>query len=551
MRRLALLLVGGAIWLFLAAIPALADGGPHVKDINNGTQGINADSCAGCHRAHTAAGPFLINAANDEALCFTCHGAGGTGSTVDVATGIQYTLGAAPNIRTTTVLGALRNGGFIKAAIDSSNAMRESYPRNADGDISQRPRVGVLAAPEAVTSSHLTILDDPSTLAADGNGITMPGIAWGNGAFGDASVGPSVGVALECVSCHNPHGNGQYRILRPIPILEGADFDAVDPGPVSTITETRANSGSRANRIMTGTLPNGPGHGLWTGDTVTITGTTFNGTYVVESVGVDSSSASAGYTGSGLPFLRVFASGSSGPLLAPGTATGLTGSVVRSTSATVPTLGIHVTDAALPGTGDTRNYTVIQNPLVANDSQGGPVLTQNAVIGAGYGPTDGDYFRRNVPWSPAAVDSDCDPTVFTQPATCTVQTNNDAPNGLASFNEQITAWCSTCHSRYLADGTIPVLGSGYETDSGDPTFTYRHSTRSNRTCNVCHVAHGSNATMDGDNSSNYLYPDMTTLSDSSRLLKVDNRGTCQSCHDPTETTVAGQRVDVPVPLPYP
>ena len=34
----------------------------------------------------------------------------------------------------------------------------------------------------------------------------------------------------------------------------------------------------------------------------------------------------------------------------------------------------------------------------------------------------------------------------------------------------------------------------------------------------------------------------------SRLLKVDNRGTCQLCHDPTGTIVAGQTVG-PVPNP--
>ena len=37
------------------------------------------------------------------------------------------------------------------------------------------------------------------------------GTAWGNGALGTAGAGAS--IALTCGSCHNPHGNGQYRIL--------------------------------------------------------------------------------------------------------------------------------------------------------------------------------------------------------------------------------------------------------------------------------------------------------------------------------------------------
>src|SRR3990172_5827071 len=108
-RRLALLLAGGALWLLLAALPALADGGPHVSTINNGSLGINADSCAGCHRAHTAQGPYLINAADEEALCLTCHGTASTGSTTDVMTGVQYALAGRTG---GTTLGALRGGGF-------------------------------------------------------------------------------------------------------------------------------------------------------------------------------------------------------------------------------------------------------------------------------------------------------------------------------------------------------------------------------------------------------------------------------------------------------
>jgi len=91
-RRLALVIACGAIWLILTAVPALADGGPHVLTQNNGSLGINADGCAGCHRAHTAQGPFLINAADETALCQTCHGAAVTGATTDVMTGIQYAL---------------------------------------------------------------------------------------------------------------------------------------------------------------------------------------------------------------------------------------------------------------------------------------------------------------------------------------------------------------------------------------------------------------------------------------------------------------------------
>ena len=59
MRRLALLLAGGALWLILAASAAFADGGPHQLAVNNGTAGLSGD-CAACHRAHTAQAADLL-----------------------------------------------------------------------------------------------------------------------------------------------------------------------------------------------------------------------------------------------------------------------------------------------------------------------------------------------------------------------------------------------------------------------------------------------------------------------------------------------------------
>ena len=141
MRRLALLIAAGSLWLFLAAVPALADGGPHVASANSGVSTLTADSCAGCHRAHTAKGEALINANTAEDLCLNCHGSAGTGASVNVEDGVQYTL--ASRVGTGgTVLGALRNGGFVHARIDSANPVRVTYPRTAV-DASFRAKVPV------------------------------------------------------------------------------------------------------------------------------------------------------------------------------------------------------------------------------------------------------------------------------------------------------------------------------------------------------------------------------------------------------------------------
>ena len=511
MRRLALVLAGGALWLILAAVPALADGGPHVMTVNNGSLGINADGCAGCHRAHTAQGPFLINAADETALCKTCHGAVAVGSTVDVMTGVQYSLRGVAGVGGTQ-LGALRGGGYDTARLDSGNASRLAYLRNATA-VSQRPKVGVGAA-EDVTSAHIAMTD---------NGLTSQGIAWGNGAAG-SGAGPA--VEISCASCHNPHGNGQYRILNNIPEATGTGFD--DAWVVDVFATTATD-----DRIYTEVS-----HGLQVGDVVTVagTGSAADGVgRVVATVLVSQGSSSGAYwfTLTGVDILAD---------------TGAVGTVER-------TSGVVVTDATLPAPGDTRNYTVMQTKGTEGTESTYLLYASQVAAAAGsgsfngiagsYGPTGGDYFARNVPWNPSINSAACDPTVYPADASCA--TANSAPNGRpTTFSPQITAWCASCHTRYLTgqnantDTPEPLdYGRGWAVPRpGESLFKYQHSTIAGRDCLTCHVSHGSNAAMTGTFSSTYTYPD-GTASASSRLLKVDNRGTCQSCHDPTGTITAG------------
>jgi cytochrome c553 len=387
---------------------------------------------------------MLLKAADEEALCLTCHGSAGVGATTDVLTGVQYKVALPPGsagqdpTNASVLLGALRNGGFDQARIDAGNAARLSYLRNATA-ISQRPKVGV-GAPEDVNSAHLALPD---------NGLTMPGIAWGNGANG-SGAGPA--VDLSCASCHNPHGNGQYRILNAI------------PNPTAT-----------------------------------------SGTFT--------------------------------PVVAPG-------AVVTDSPADNP-------DAA---ESDTKNYTVIQTKGTQGDNTT-YLLYADDVLDAAYGPTAGDYFHRNVPWM-----TPTDTTVIGGGPVAW-----DAPNGRPStgsfgapataqtaFNTEITAWCSTCHTRYYAatnavTASCPGGQAWCSERPGDSLYKYQHQTTTNRACTTCHVSHGSNATMAGAFSSAVAYPNGTVSADS-RLLKIDNRGTCQACHDPTNTTTNGTYYG---PLPTP
>jgi predicted CXXCH cytochrome family protein len=428
-RRLALLIACGAAWLVLAAAPALADGGPHVMTVNNGSLGLNADGCAGCHRAHTAQGPFLINAADETALCITCHGVVATGATTDVMSGIQYSLRGVAGVAGTQ-LGALRGGGFDQARLDPSNAARRAY--TLSGGVEFLAKVPVGPALD-VTSAHLDV--------DGGDGVVASGVAWGNG---DNSTGAGAGpiVDMSCSSCHNPHGNGQYRILNPIPnptALTGL-FAAIG-APGALVTDT--------------------------------------------------------------------------PVINPAT-----------------------------GTPDTKNYTILQvkgTPGVTSSyllyasqvATAAGAGTFNGIAGT-YTAAGGDYFHRFVPWNAT--------TIPTRAA--------DAPNGVpATFTNQMNAWCTACHTRYNANdpftARLDLLGAE------DPIFRYQHQTTplsDGASCLTCHVSHGSNAVMSGPFSATMPFPDgnpkfiptTTTVVPDSRLLKFNNRGTCQACHDPTFTVLTGQ-----------
>jgi predicted CXXCH cytochrome family protein len=412
--RMAASVVGGvfavSVWLLGTAMPVAADGGPHISGVNSGFSSLTSDGCAGCHRAHTAQGPMLLIAQNEMDLCLVCHGATGQGATTDVEGGVQYSS-TADHQRLAPVVGALRSGGFVDARIDSAHSSRKSYPAYMPDLVTTfSSRVGVLAAGQPVTSAHLD-------LHASGT-VATQGVAWGN-SDGTFSATPYAGpvVELGCSSCHNPHGNGQYRILNTIPSPDGAGFVAA-AGPVE---------------VLDNALPSGSG-----------------------AVGV-------------------------------------------------------------------RNYTI----------QNGRTLAD--VIAAGLGPTAGDYWRRWIPWDLVptwnAGINDIDPAPLGSHSGDVPMYVPDDPDNLEGYRSEIRTWCLACHTRYGANNAAAT------NPSGDAIFAYRH-TNSRVTCTQCHVAHGSNAAMPGEGgttfSNTFPYPN-GVASPSSRLLKINNRGTCQACHDPTHT----------------
>jgi predicted CXXCH cytochrome family protein len=330
MRRSALIAVGCALSLYVGgAVPAWADNGPHVKGA-----GLTPDTCAACHRAHTAKAPYLLKEAQD-ALCFTCHGSSGAGSNEDVEDGVGYS-----GSERASFAGALRGGGFKYALI---NTAEPEVERSETGKLIDAT-IPALSEGKAVNSTH-SIDESEQT-------------AWGNGAISE-TVNYGKGIALSCGTCHDPHGNGNYRILRPIPTESGAEAE------------------------------------------------------------------------------------------------------------------VKIADT------ETKVYTTA------------------------------NYWHS---WDTNAK----------------------------QFKYQISEWCTTCHTRYLA------VSKSYKTDSGDAVYAYRHRTnytqaeyekyeaespvKARPNCIQCHVAHGSNSSM-GPNSQSVTWPDGTAAGADSRLLRLNNRGVCQTCHN--------------------
>ncbi|HXV04520.1 MAG TPA: cytochrome c3 family protein [Solirubrobacterales bacterium] len=172
-----------------------------------------ADNCAACHRVHTSQGEPLLGQ-TQTALCYTCHGSSGTGASTDVEDGVGYS-GAGRSGEN----GALRGGGFKYALIDSANPSGQETGYSDPNGV-----VPVLSEGQPVSSSH----------SVDSSKQT----AWGNGPI-SAEVNYGKSIMLRCGSCHDPHGNGKYRLLRPIPTESGGS--SVSIADASTKVYTTAN----------------------------------------------------------------------------------------------------------------------------------------------------------------------------------------------------------------------------------------------------------------------------------------------------------------------
>ena len=225
---------------------ANADNGPHIKG-----WGATPDGCAACHRVHRGVDEFLL-VEEVESLCASCHGNDALGSVLNVMAGTNEADG-----------GALRAGGFETARINTADSSlpistvgtaesgaqcRNGIDDDADGVIDDGcpVTIGALAAVDAepTQSKHST----------DGTAQTI----WGNGAISAVSNPGLAGNPLSCGECHDPHGNGNYRILRSVPSGSGgAGYTVPDTYPKVYTTSNYFNMYFGANPTNPMTEPPG------------------------------------------------------------------------------------------------------------------------------------------------------------------------------------------------------------------------------------------------------------------------------------------------------
>ena len=523
MRRLALLLAGGALWILFAAAPAFADGGPHQLALNNGTSGLAGD-CAACHRAHTAQAADLLKA-QLPGLCLTCHD--GTGATADVVDGFQYVPDGSGH-PTTTVLGALRGGGFEYALIDTGNASRLSYSS----------RGGIVLSFSAVPASGSITLSWPAFTGFAGGDLTFSATA------SAATVQTAANTLFGTSTAYSGSGASNMTNLP----TGDANIVVTKSGTTGAFTFAPHN----AFRLVA-SIPLPTVSANTTGTTTTVTnGISVGGAGHVGVLAVaDKEPVTSKHEGTG----TVWGNGPQGQ-----GNFGATGVVLECTNCHNPHgNGQYRILDTLPGedwvngTGGVADWTAPINAVEVKD--GAPLTAgqvHNYTVKPGYLTTDvvadplqGDYWRYK--FDTAGV------TNFTNFYLAqdqmntgwsgTTPTNKAANGGVAPANTTglLTAWCISCHTRYNG---YSVAGSPSSLTAQTPTdavFMYKHGT-TRVGCEQCHVNHGSNAAMTAQFSSAYLYADGTA--EDSALLKVNNRGTCNLCHDPTGTVTAGTTVGI-------
>ena len=552
MKRLVFLVAGSTVLLTagVGTAPAFADNGPHKSTTNI----MNEDRCAGCHRAHTASAAYLLTT-NETALCQTCHGAASGGSALDVVDGVAYSSdGTVGSPRTGTQVGALRGGGFSYALLSSGTGVIARNQPGAPGGI----QTGYVPALDPTTAQGAT------TQTTSQHNVGATGMIWGNGAD-ITTAGTS--VTLQCGSCHDPHGganSGQatWRILKVSPtsaagVMVAQVLSATATTTSITFTTTYAHTMLVGETVsVAGVAPTGFNV---SGQITAVTSNTFTvaakfttvPTYVSGGIVTTTGALVGAVTGAvGDGTNVVFATGSTSAMYVGEVVT-----IKGTQDGTTPTpVAVYDLTGAVTAIGDATHFTVA-SAKTGTWVSGGYITTPNTAIadGSNHSYTTTNYWLQDDSNAPAQYATDANGNLLNGNSRGAIVATTASATKVTSVENSISRWCTQCHTRLLAgSGSYQnALAAGGTSDS---MYAFRHRSDANYNgsmtggnaktmgespnCLTCHVSHGSNASMQGSSdqapnqfSLNVKNPDGSGTGNDSFLLRVDNRGTCQMCHN--------------------
>lgn len=545
MKKFLFALVLGLILVLALASTVSADNGPHGR-FNGSTQ-----ACASCHRAHAgqSAGDMLLTASDVWSLCTSCHD--GTGAYTNVVDGYYDDGTASAYGQRTTADDAgktnwsnttgqpnmgLFGGGFVHARMmtdygTNSTANTQTATTNTGNTYWTGTATDNINASQ--TSWAVLNQYDPNSTLPTGRDVTSAhkvgqtfltpftgssvhaGTVWGGGTYVNSGLATASAAAagtleLECTSCHTPHGAGGR--------VGGLDSGA--PTPSYRLLEFSPEGTEKYE------LPR----------------------YVSTTI-------------SGIQYVKLFWD--------------------------MPSVnGVTVPDSSTYWYTPNTDVTFDGSLVARAGSKSGTELGLFTARFAGRGDYGGIYYAYRMP---AVVGGTSGSSSRLSYITCTTPPSTTASTGLGGCGVSTAGvtwnntpaqdvmgfWCATCHDRYLAPGggsngatTNPnpnvqagvglPNGGSRTTDSGDVAYHYRHRSQGvagslstvtgagfspysynigadslfykagsygggQYTCLSCHNAHGTVAQMTAFSMS-------ATYSNSSALLKADNRAICLRCH---------------------
>jgi hypothetical protein len=359
------------------------------------------------------------------------------------------------------------------------------------------------------------VVTPTTTTSAHNLGGALQSTAWGNGAI-NSGAGTTFNNAntLECTSCHNPHGNGNYRILRPVPVGSGVTGAGV------TITDDVSLHNYTTTNYW---LVDDPYSATQTLNT-SATSTNNSSTYL------KNISAWCGTC-----HTRILDPGSSwGMSLAkagPAAVTVTDSVITTKTAVTTDPYNkygyVKVTAASL-STLVTGSQVVFTSATFSSTLYGlQPNLNEVAVLGASRADVDG---------------TSTDFLLLTQ-AGGNISLAATSSAAAFFYGDIVTdanyAFRHRSDNGSLANGRIQWTGA--TTDPQKATYNASFESQNNPNCVTCHVAHGSNVSATGDANSQFSsavpWPGGSTAAvnvhggANSFLLRVSNRGMCKLCHN--------------------